>query len=794
MDWLRSGVPTLSRRRWVCGLAALSLVACPPKKGTEDGGTGGSSGVADACNSLEEALTLAECALTLGKPMEAYIGHSGDMDWYSFTAPATLTARSLLHVRASYTAANTAVNLTVNVLRSDGTTSLFREVDQHGQLPPKPVDILRPFTEKNARLVLLISDEGKNPKALNFDDQAPYTLVVDFSEDPDANEPNDTTPTPVALSPQGAALAGSATGVLATAGDVDRFSFLVPTPGRKVLYVHLTAPHQVTPPPFRLQYVLSGPDGKPIFEDKVANEYLDVNLATARLSPGVAAPPNSPNQYQVAVSGYVGANSPTVAPGSVDLQYTLEVKVFDEVDTNEPNDTWQDAAGKAFTFTAPGKKVFTGRLGYVPDPDYFAVDLAPTPLPTVLRFKVTPSGVRGRFDPLPGLVDRETHVYTQVTGGATPQANVTTCKTDRNVCPKGVDPRDRPKDGGVWFLQGLVDGYCSSLDPANPPLCLWAYRVETDRQPSLRNFEGRLPVAPHPQNARYLIEVLDDGTNWADDQDYVLEVEWLSDPDEAARYAGGAVEQPAVSNLFEDPSPNANLVPPQTGALNGTLSHGPSILYRLTSDAGEPDVAIRGHLDYDAVLSDVDTFELHFPAVDPDAGLPLDRTWELEWSVANVDGGYVHDLALDLVFCDGDVASDAGCAQVAETSGGGPLSLVYEPGEKYYVWYNVGGSYYSTGGPETWGRSAPGGSATTSTAKPEGCFCFEPRFVRGGKFYLKATAIDRVSYAEAPYVIRTAVTSYPRPFAYDGGLALCPAPTPVGDGGWTPGCRFTEEP
>ncbi len=33
----------------------------------------------------------------------------------------------------------------------------------------------------------------------------------------------------------------------------------------------------------------------------------------------------------------------------------------------------------------------------------------------------------------------------------------------------------------------------------------------------------------------------------------------------------------------------------------------------------------------------------------------MDRTWELQWEVANLpDGGTPYGLALDLTFCDGD--------------------------------------------------------------------------------------------------------------------------------------------
>ncbi|WP_275424977.1 hypothetical protein [Archangium violaceum] len=41
----------------------------------------------------------------------------------------------------------------------------------------------------------------------------------------------------------------------------------------------------------------------------------------------------------------------------------------------------------------------------------------------------------------------------------------------------------------------------------------------------MRNFEGMLPVPPHGSSVRYYFLVQDEGTRWADDKDYRLEVE-----------------------------------------------------------------------------------------------------------------------------------------------------------------------------------------------------------------------------------------------------------------------------
>src|SRR6185436_855850 len=79
-----------------------------------------------------------------------------------------------------------------------------------------------------------------------------------------------------------------------------------------------------------------------------------------------------------------------------------------------------------------------------------------------------------------------------------------------------------------------------------------------------------------------------------------------------------------------------------------------------------------------------------------------------------------------------------------------------------------------------------GPSSETVTAKGYGCFCFEPRFVQGGKFFLKVGGLDRNSWEEATYTVKTAFTAYPKSFVAvmgDGGVRSCPA---VNDAGVPP--------
>jgi hypothetical protein len=214
---------------------------------------------------------------------------------------------------------------------------------------------------------------------------------------------------------------------------------------------------------------------------------------------------------------------------------------------------------------------------------------------------------------------------------------------------------------------------------------------------------------------------------------------------------------------------------PPAGAtvLSGDLSfgHGRTVQNEPTLGQG-----IRGPADYDAVESDSDRYELQFPFIDPAAG-PLDRTWELQWSVGHANGSPPHELSLEIEFCDGTrTPTDGGsCASVTRSAGGGQLLLAYTD-EALRGWHNPPIALQPL-----YDRDA-GPSSTTVTARAYGCYCFERRFVQGGKFFLKVAAVDRSAYDVVPYQVRTAFTAYPKRYAggSDGGTMSCP---PVGDAG-----------
>jgi hypothetical protein len=751
-------------------LASLLLLTACPGEGGPDEPDGGSQTLPDPCTSRDEALSLPECELVLGQQVQGHISFASDQDWYSVRVPANANARTLLRVTSGYLAQSTAVNLAVTLLREDGQSALARKVDNHGQGAPRPVEIIIPFSEPNARLLLLLADEPATPSRPQFDARSPYFVKVEVLDNPDVNEPNDTQPTPLTLQAQGAVQVATASGYLATTEDVDRFSFDVAA--NKVAYLRVFAEELRPPPAYRLSYRLLRPDNTAEAEGQVANANIAADLANARRV-------KTAGTWTLEVKGYKPANDPNPVQGDLRQQYNVELRILDEQDPQDVNGD-NDIIDRALVRTigaGPGSSTsFSGRIGSVPDADWYGVDVPASTQPTVLYFRLAQGGGGGRFPPLPGFVDRQVRVFTQVRQGAALPDWRVACISDAAVCPKGYS--EAPS------AQQLVEAYCNTT---NPPLCLRSTREEEPRNfPNLRNFEGAIPVPPHTGNLRYFFVVQDDGNNWADDRDYTLHVSWQGDADEAARYADGA-EQPGTLALSNDPSGSTFPAPPAGAtALNGQLTYGFGRLQGEDRTAGR---GLRGPQDYDAVPSDVDSYILNLPTGLPE---PLDRTWAIQWTVQNLaDGGLPHGLALDLTFCDANRPGDGGatCTPVKTGSRGGPLTLAYRP-DPLRAWHSPSGSF--SGLQPLYSRQVSGGS-TTFTVLPYACSCLEPRFIRGGTVRVDISATERTDYERVNYSVRTAYTDYPKSYDADGGPRSCPAPQMDG-GSWAPGCRFTLQP
>ncbi|HEY0095460.1 MAG TPA: cell-cell cohesion protein MtsF, partial [Archangium sp.] len=670
----------------------------------------------------------------------------------------------------------TAVNLSVSLLREDGSALAPRRVDVHGQGQPKPVEFLLPFTEPGAKLLLLLGDEPSNPSRPGYDARNPYSLTVEVVDNPDANEPNDTQAqaTPVPLTGSGGVLSGSASGYLATPGDVDLFSFDVPA--GKIAYVRVATP-SLSPQPvpaYTLSYRLLRPDGTAEAEGRVLSTTLRADLATARRVTAAGT-------WQVMVRGWDSDTSDDKqAPGDLRVPYTVDVKVLDEADPHE-GAGGNDELGRARVELLSGppsvaKASFTGRLGSVPDKDWYAVDVPPNTTHTVLRYRLVPLSTGGRFPPLPGLADRLVRVLTPVPG-----FSANDCATKADVCPKGNGY------GTDATVTSLVNGWCGN----STPLCLHSSRDESEYFPNLRNLEGTLPVPPHGTTARYYFLVQDEGTSWADDKDYRLEVEWLSDPDETTRKGSGTTETASSKVMASDEAGTAFPEPPRGAAyeVSGSISYGQG---RLAGNDPAKGQGVRGPTDYDAVPTDVD---LHVFTLPTDLPAPMDRTWELQWEVADLpDGGLPTGLSLDLTFCDGN-RPDAGvsCTPVSTGSAGAPLTLAYRA-EPLRAWHSPAGSLGNLQPLYSLERE---GGVTRVTVQPYACSCLEPRFLRGGTLKVSVGAVDRMDYGQADYTLRTAHTTYPKSYTtLDGGSASCPRPDGgvLADGGAVPGCFFTRQP
>lgn len=733
-----------------CVVASLTACPVPPVEcidGTEETCDGGSL-PPDFCNSQEEAesdATNCHLTVTTGGAMPApkrdvYIsrladGGLEDKDWYFAQLPANLTARSLLHVNGGYGGVpGTGVNFSLNVLKQgpNGLQTVVNGIDRHGAAAPKQVDLILPFSESGTKLWVLVGDEGSSGQA-HVDNRNPYSLFVEVKENPDSNEPNDTTPTAITLSPMGAISQGTATGYLATNDDVDLFSFPMTASGRQIIYLHITevGMHPTNPPPgFRLAYTLYDPGDVPISEGVMDNDTLQVNLATARLAPMTGT-------YKVKINGFKPPNTTGAVKGDLRLQYQVQVQVMPDIDAQEPNDTV--ATAKAINLSPNGSTSVTGKLSHVPDEEWFVVSLPARASPSTFRYRVTAATSGGRFEPLTGTPARQLRVTKRVTMGATAQDRQTNCRTNATACPKAADAEPT-----------LINAICNASEP---PQCLWAQRSEElPRLEMLRNFVGAIPVAPNTAT-EFLVMFRDEGlglSKYADDRDWTLELEWRDDADEAARLGG----------------PTNVALGSASTVSSGELTYGYGLY--LDSDWFMPSSpGLRGLNDYDAIDSDKDLFQFNF------GGATGEQAWELSWILQHPDGGTAPpgEMAFELTFCDSSgPAPDGGlCA--------GAQNRIFAFNDQSLTpWYL---SQSVSNGRMLFTRMN-NGSSTTYTVTPVGCSCFSSPRVAAGTFFANVSAVHRLTNDPIRYQFTQRISAYPSSYTGDGGATVT---CPVTDGG-----------
>ncbi len=749
---------------WVC-LLTLSSLGCGTNPACPDGEDCTDAGALppDFCNSRAEAdsdsvncLLVVNDATGTTRKTDVFISRlpdgGADQDWYLAPMPSTLTARSLLHVNAGYSAPQTQVNFSVNILTEGANgqlTSIGTASDNHGSAAPKPVDLIMPFSTPNAKVYLLVGDLGGDNK-IRVDNRNPYSVLVQVRDNPDSHEPNDTaaTATTITTASAGDGVEGTSTGYLATPDDVDEYVVNVSGSGRSILYVHLT---EVTdggvhptnpPPPYKLGYVLFNPQGTQVSEGHMENEFMTIDLATSRV---VTA--SNAGQWRLEVKGYKESGS---VGGDLRIQYAVDVRVLPEKDTNEPNDTFDTA--KTVNLSALTSTQLKGKLSTVPDEEWFKVVLAPRSTPSTLRYKLTVAPSGGRFLPLSSGQqvegpNRYLRVLAALPGGTTPAD----CSSKQAVCPKSYTSASNAPDQAAF-----VGPFCNPL--TGPPLCLYSQR-QGEQQPPFTNMKNVVGAVPVPAaGGTYYVLYRDEGrgvAKYADDRDWTIDLTWADDPDEAT--------------------------PTRTMALGGStttaagdLTYGYGAMldpFSFTTGAG-----IRGSplLDYDAYESDEDLWELTF------GGASAAQGWSLEWQTDHGDGGVSPgEVFFELTFCNAPGAATGSrlCPGTAATK---LLGYVSGNATPWYLNPNQ-----ASNARKLFTQTSSAGATTISMA-PEGCWCFSTPEVTSTHFFLNVRAANRVSNEPIHYTLRQSIGAYPSFFLP---FAGCPGNAGVDAGTTT--CDFS---
>ena len=731
------------------------------------------------CNTAPAAVANADCRLQLNTEKTEYIQQSNDKDWWVVNV-GTLPPRAIVHVVAGYKPGagqdagsfNTAVNFQINVLDSNNGvpgTSLATGVDVHGSNPPTMLDLTFRYTRSNNDIFLLVQDDTGR----KVDNLSPYSVFVEVVTDPDSNETNDTpaTATPITLSSSGGGVQGSNGGFLATPGDVDYFSIVAANPNSVMwLDVVQDCTPATCPPPhrYRLEYFLRDPSGAVVATDSSTAGSLvsqsSMEVATARLL-------KTTGTYTLQVRGYIDPNNQTVIPpGDLNFKYKVSVIIVPLQDPPEPNDTIDDAKAKPspdLTLAGPGSSgTITGRISFVPDPDYYRIRLSgASAVPHLLHYVVTPSNAPARFPKLPGPKDRLLQVTTEIPAGA------------QSECAAG--------DAGVCIISAPVSNYnypiATNLCQAPTPQCLQSTRYESPdagSNPNLQNlgnFESILQVPPHPGAVDYFFLFEDEGTNWADDTDYTIFVQWLNEPDSAE----------AV------PDPQRGPVTMGTGVAATALG-GPSVGF-LSYGIGALDTSlgispITDVKDYDGRGDDVDTYIVDVPV----GAVPADSRLFFQWRIpaATMTTTPPYDLGIRLGFCVPDAGVDCASIQTRTQNGGSQLGLIYTD-NPVTSWWNF--APQATPNEPAYDRAYSGSPPTgnvLTTFRDYACGCLEQRFTGpasgNARMFVSVFPINRTGWLTTyalPYTVETGwggLGSYPYNFTSVPGGASIACPTPCG--------------
>ena len=715
-----------------------------------------------ACNTAPEARDNPECRLQLGVEKQEYVQQQNDKDWWVVNV-GTLPARAIVHVVAGYKPGagqdagnfNTAVNFKINVLDSNngvvGTSMAFAQ-DQHGSNPPKLLDLTFRYTKGSNDLYILVEDDNGR----KYDNLSPYSVLVEVVPDPDSNEPNDTpaTATQIPLAPTPDGVQGNGGGFIATPGDADYFSINAPN-ANSVMWIHVvqdcttTCP---TPHAYRLEYFLRNSTGTVVATDAAIVGSLvsdtPMEVGTARLLPSTGV-------YTLEVRAYVDPNNQTVIPpGDLNFKYKVEIIIVPLQDPKEPNNSIEDAKGKPspdLTIAAGASGTFTGRISFVPDPDWYRVRLSgASAAPHLLHYRVTPTNAPARFPPVPGRKDRHLNVTTEIPNGA------------QSECVAG--------DAGVCIISAPSSNYnypiATNFCQQATPQCLQSARYENydvpPKFPDLVNFEGVLQVPPHPGDVDYFFQFEDEGTNWADDTDYTVFVQWLAEPEPVAEAIPEA-QRPATMGSGVGAT-----------ALTGYLSYGIGATDTSLGIAPITDVK-----DYDGRGDDVDTYAVDIPV----GAVPEARLF-WQWRIPSAGATPPYDLGIRLGFCVPDGGVDCASIQTRTQTGGSQLGLIYTDEDVTSWWNSPQVTPLEPAYDRSYSGTMPTGNVLT-LLRDYACGCLEPRLIPASgtaRMFVSVFPINRQTWNTGiPYTVETGFGAYPYPFTALGGATVqCPTP-----------CRFT---
>jgi hypothetical protein len=550
------------------------------------------------------------------------------------------------------------------------------------------------------------------------------------------------TPTPITLTDANGVRQGTSSGFLATNDDVDRFSFPV-SGNRQIIYLRISSMMTNLTPPlqYRMAYTLKDPAGRPIAEGVMDNEFLQIDLSTARLAPAEGT-------HTLEVFGYKTEQQMTPALGDIRLKYDVEVRVMPDLDMSEGaggNDT--SATAKPVTLALNTTTALTGRIAYVPDNEWFRLNLPARSAPTVLRYELMAPGGGGRFPALSMIPTRQIRVIQEVTTGTTYQDRLTACLSDAVVCPRSFT---NPNEG----VGLVVSGVCRSPG-VDPPHCMLSERNEEYQLAPLRNRKNFVGAIPVPTNVTSMLFFYGDTgrgrLKYADDLEWSIRVTLEDDPDEAMRPPNDRVTEVSLSNA--------------TTNVQGVLSFGHGRTIRF-ADLNEGR-GIRGPNDYDAAETDKDSYLFRYGAVTGD------QAWELEWTVGEVNGPPPGgSIVFEVVLCTGP-ATPTGCT-------GKELQPIQERLDAFTPWYlpvdNQNRRVHFT--------ETRMGNARTLRLEPVACWCHTANQVASGGFVLRVVGVDRTSNDPIPYSIRQAIKPYPSTFPNpDGGSMQLTCPGSEADGG-----------